>query len=193
MAFIRDLPLGFEPGTKERYSNTGFEVLGAVIEKAAGKSYYDFVREVVYGPAGMKDTDAFDRDLSVPGLAEGYTNQSPYGPDTGYERSTRYLHAPKGTPAGGGYGTAGDLLRFVDAVWHNRLLDASHTDLLLNRFQEGKPRSQGFGFAGGSPGTNSVIIANMEAGQIVIVLSNFDEPIAEELGQYLFDLSREDN
>ena len=50
-------PLGFEPGSTFGYSNAGFIVLGAIIERVTGQSYQDYVREHVYLPAGMADTD----------------------------------------------------------------------------------------------------------------------------------------
>ena len=48
-----DKPLAFEPGTNEQYSNGGYILLGAIIEKVSGKSYYDYVRENIFKPAGM--------------------------------------------------------------------------------------------------------------------------------------------
>ena len=57
-----DKPLLFEPGTRFSYSNAGFMVLGAVVEKLSGQDYFTYVREHVYAPAGMKDTDAYEMD-----------------------------------------------------------------------------------------------------------------------------------
>jgi CubicO group peptidase (beta-lactamase class C family) len=74
-----DQPLEFEPGSRFRYSNAGFMILGAVIEKVSGENYFDYVREHVYKPAGMSDTDAYEMDQDTPKLATGYTGQNLFG------------------------------------------------------------------------------------------------------------------
>ena len=57
-------PLRFEPGSRWEYSNYGFILLGAVIEKVSGQSYYDYVREHIYVPAGMTSTGSEPEDPS---------------------------------------------------------------------------------------------------------------------------------
>src|SRR5439155_8281173 len=59
--FVND-PLLFEPGQKWQYSNAGFIILGAIIEKVSGENYFDYVREHIYKPAGMIDTDSYETD-----------------------------------------------------------------------------------------------------------------------------------
>ncbi|MFN2419785.1 MAG: serine hydrolase domain-containing protein, partial [Gemmatimonadota bacterium] len=66
---VRRDSLRFESGTRWSYSNTGFLLLGAIIEKVTGRSYYDAVREYVYEPAGMTATDAYAVDEPTPNLA----------------------------------------------------------------------------------------------------------------------------
>lgn len=73
LPLFADKPLEFEPRTSRRYSNGGYIVLGAIIEKVTGTDYYTFVRENIFIPAGMLDTDAFDKDKEVPRRALGYT------------------------------------------------------------------------------------------------------------------------
>src|SRR5690606_1893449 len=70
-----DEPLAFEPGTRWQYSNSGFVLLGAIIEKASGQNYFDYVREHIYKPAGMTSSDAYEIDRDTPNLAVGYTAQ----------------------------------------------------------------------------------------------------------------------
>lgn len=62
MKLAREEKILFEPGSRWQYSNTGFLVLGAVIEKASGQSYYDFVRENIYKPSGMTNSDCYELD-----------------------------------------------------------------------------------------------------------------------------------
>ena len=71
--FFAEEKLKFEPGSKWSYSNAGFMVLGAIVEQVAGQDYFEYVREHVYKPAGMVNTDAFELDHDVPNLAIGYT------------------------------------------------------------------------------------------------------------------------
>ena len=57
VALFKDLPLDFEPGARWEYSNYGFLLLGVVIERVSGQSYYDYVRQNIFRPAGPVDTD----------------------------------------------------------------------------------------------------------------------------------------
>jgi CubicO group peptidase (beta-lactamase class C family) len=117
--------LEFQPGSKWKYSNYGFILLGVVIEKVSGQSYYDYVREHIYKPAGMSSTDSEPEDQAVPARSTGYTKM--YGDQ--WEPNTETLPY-RGTSAGGGYSTVGDLLKFADALWSNELLSASYTEML---------------------------------------------------------------
>ena len=165
IAFIKDIPLDFEPGTKQRYSNTGYEVLGAIIERATGQSYDDYVRENIFEPAGMTDTKAYARDTPVGNLAVGYV-----GPD--HDQENTFMLSIRGTAAGGGYSTALDLLNFANALSNDLLASAEHT-----------ARYRGGGFAGGAPGVSATLELGVGDGYTVIVLSNFDPPISERVGQ----------
>ena len=108
-------PLEFEPGTKNRYSNGGYVVLGLVIEKVSGKSYYDYVRENIFKPAGMASTDSYALDEPPVNTAFGYAG-------TAGARSRNLSSLPgRGSSAGGGYSTATDLLRFSTALRNQKL------------------------------------------------------------------------
>ncbi len=115
----------FPPGSRFEYSNYGFVLLGAVVEKVSGMGYYDYVRKNVYGPAGMTNSDSYLKTDKVPNMAVGYTREE--GPDLESNYATRPM---RGSPAGGGYSTVEDLLRFATALTSHRLLNAEYTDLL---------------------------------------------------------------
>jgi CubicO group peptidase (beta-lactamase class C family) len=100
MPLFADKPLEFEPGTSRRYSNGGYIVLGAIIEKVSGRDYYTFVKENIFTPAGMLSTDAFEKDKEVPRRALGYTRDGG-GTDGGWRSNYATLPA-KGSSAGGG-------------------------------------------------------------------------------------------
>jgi CubicO group peptidase (beta-lactamase class C family)/predicted aspartyl protease len=157
-------PLEFEPGTDQRYSNAGFIVLGLIIERESGRSYYDFVRDHIFKPAGMKDTDSYAIDEKVPNRATALTKHE----------STEL--PGRGSSAGGGYSTAGDLLRFAQALRSGKLLDEKWTGWV---FRDDKQRK--LAIAGGSPGVNAVMLIGSP--YALVVLSNLDPPAAEQIAQ----------
>jgi CubicO group peptidase (beta-lactamase class C family) len=189
MAFLRDMPLEFEPGSETIHSNTGFEVLGAVIEKSTGQDYYDYIRENIYVPAGMTNSDSYERDAVVENMATGYTNMHPYDEiGEGYMRTNSLMLSPRGTPAGGGYSTADDMLKFATALKDYGLLSAEYTGLLLNSFEdieEGSEPRRGIAVAGGAPGVSAFLSMGLESKYTVIVLSNYDTPAAIEVGRMI--------
>lgn len=108
----------FQPGSKEDYSNYGFILLGAVIERVTGKSYYDYVAEHVFKPAGMSRTGFPDHN-HLRGIGVGYTTF--FGAEPKLVANTSVLPW-RGASAGGGVSTANDMLRFFDALKTGKLL-----------------------------------------------------------------------
>ena len=159
-----DKPLLFEPGTQQRYSNAGYIVLGLIIERVSGQTYYDYVREHIFKPAGMRDTDSYAIDENVPNRATPITKRGE-------------LQMPgRGSSAGGGYSTAGDLLRFANALSANKLVSPKWTDWVF----KGGPQHN-LGVAGGAPGINATLL--IEPPYTLIVLANVDPPAAEEIAR----------
>ena len=188
MEFIKDMPLDFEPGSDAQHSNTGFEVAGAVIEKITGKDYFDYVRTHIYEPLGMSDTDSFDRDGPVKNLAMGYTNFTTEGPvGKGYEWNNVFLLSPRGTPAGGGYSTVEDMLKIDQALRNNKILSPDYTHVIWNGFRgdPGDPINpiileRMWVSAGGAPGIGAIWGISLKDGVSIIILSNYDFPVAME-------------
>jgi CubicO group peptidase (beta-lactamase class C family) len=171
--------LQFEPGTRWSYSNTGFLLLGAIIEKVTGQSYFDHVRDNVYRPAGMAATDCYEMDDVVPNLAIGYTRV------TGRWKSNLFMHVIKGSPAGGGFSTVEDLLRFDVALRGHKLLGPEYTHLLLSAKPERNSLRYGYGFeveenprvvghSGGFAGISSNLSMDLDGGYTLAVMSNLD-------------------
>jgi CubicO group peptidase (beta-lactamase class C family) len=121
-------PLAFKPGSRYAYSNAGYVLLGKIIEQVSGQTYFDFVRDHILLPAGMRNTEAFELDDAQPRIATGYT-MSPEKP--GSWKNNNYVNVFKGGPAGGYYTTAEDLLRFSKAVSSHLLLNKQSTGLYL--------------------------------------------------------------
>ena len=180
VALARTVPLEFEPGTRNRYSNFGYAVLGGVIEAVTGRPYHDVVRERVFAPAGMASTNAYGRRAGQENTALGYTRRE--GADSLV--SNEATRPPRGSPAGGGYSTAEDLGRFVRALLDGKLLDQAHTQLFLDQYHPAgaSPRAGSrLGMAGGAAGINAAWEADLETGRVVVVLANLDPPVAQDL------------
>jgi CubicO group peptidase (beta-lactamase class C family) len=197
LPLFADQSLGFRPGESRAYSNGGYVVLGAIIEKVSGQSYYNYVRDQIYKPAGMKNTDSYEADVPTPDLAEGYTNQSTGARTAGSKRvSNIYIRPGRGSSAGGGYSTAPDLLRFTEALQNYTLLspaasscffsdDMTGKPLQTEQKEQGKIAMGGLGIAGGAPGINAALEADFEKEFTIVVLSNYDPPAAESVARYI--------
>ena len=193
-------PLLFEPGTSSAYSNEGFVVLGAVVEKLTGSSYFDYVRERIFRPLGMANTDSYAIDDVVPNLAVGYARYEDDPLGIGPRRPNWIFLQWKGSAAGGGYSTTGDLLRFVRALQHERLLRGGLVDTLLAPHARGDWYGYGFqvqevggkpvrGHGGGGPGSgiSSELGWFLDGSYVVIVLGNYDLPGASAIYQKLIE------
>jgi len=162
--FVAPMPLTFPPGTSRRYCNGCYIVLGAMIEKVSGMAYEDYIAKNIFEPAGMPTAGWFDDTAAD--LAMGYIREG------GARRPNRDTRGARGSAAGGGYATAGDLLAFNNALRRGRLLD--------RKTMEGDDARVGIGIAGGAPGINAVLES---AGEwTVVVVSNFDPPSASQVG-----------
>lgn len=191
--------VAFEPGSRWEYSNYGFILLGRVIERVSGMSYYDYVAQHVYAPAGMTSSGSEPEDSVVKDRSIGYTRMAApgAGPSATLQPNTNTLPW-RGTSAGGGYSTVGDLLRFANALRAHKLLDAHHTDLLTT----GKVATPGggryaYGFGdnttngvrcvghnGGAPGMNGDLEI-CDDGYVVAVLANTDPPAAGRISDFI--------
>ena len=191
--FIKDIPLQFEPGSNTIHSNTGFEVAGAVIEKVSGMDYFTYVREKIYMPAGMINSDSYDRDSSVENLATGYTNFHPLDVKReGWQWANTYILSPRGTPAGGGYSTVGDMLIFDNALRSNKLAGKKYVDFMNNRY-EGEIGTKFVPVrvlrgAGGGRGISAFYGRDIINGYTILVLTNLDNPVGIEIGNQIIQI-----
>jgi CubicO group peptidase (beta-lactamase class C family) len=172
----------FEPGSKYAYSNYGFVLLGVIIERVSGVSYYDYVRDNIYKPAGMVRTGSQPEDESVPDRAIGYIKR-----DGNWKPNTDTLPY-RGTSAGGGYSTVEDLVSFASALKNNQVLNGYYTNLLTTgKVISGESSKYAYGFeetidqgiryfghGGGAPGVSGGLRIYPESGYVFVVLSNID-------------------
>lgn len=183
------------PGQSFRYSSLGYVLLAAVVERASGARYANYVRDVVFRPAGMIATD-FSSE------ARGAGRALPYRRPAGTAEWTRMpaLLCCRGAPSGDAYSTVDDLARFLVALDQRRLLDDTHTRLLLQQrtYMWGRAFAA-YGLAveihgDGSPwlshedgieGQNSGFMFRPETGHLVVVLANYDAPSAVQLVRFV--------
>src|SRR5262245_63900594 len=102
-------------------------LLGVVIERVSGQSYYDYVAEHVYRPAGMTRSGSEPESVSVRDRSTGYMRGR--GAGAGWTSNTETLPF-RGTSAGGGYSTVADLMKFAMALMSNTLLNGQYTEML---------------------------------------------------------------
>ncbi|MBA3944756.1 MAG: beta-lactamase family protein [Herpetosiphonaceae bacterium] len=204
MALLMDAPLLFEPGTRWSYSNRGFLLLGAVIEQVTQQTYFDYVRDNIYRPAGMRNTNACELDEDVEDRALGYMHEGLASP---FELHPRRNNLPfsviKGSPHGNGgaYSTVTDLLQFATALQQHRLLSPMYTQILLgNKVATGRKENEHYGYgcfteqvnghvitghAGTLAGVNAWLDLYRDLGYTVVVLANYDLPAAQRVGKKL--------
>ncbi|RYF98933.1 MAG: class A beta-lactamase-related serine hydrolase, partial [Caulobacteraceae bacterium] len=118
-ALMRDRPLLSEPGTRYRYSNTGYDLLGLIAERVSGKPLAQMYRERILGPAGMTHTGLHTSRLVVPNAATGY-----------YSLGSTFISATPQSPtvsygSGGLFSTVDDLLLWDQALYADRILSAA--------------------------------------------------------------------
>jgi CubicO group peptidase (beta-lactamase class C family) len=187
---------GFKPGTKWDYSNYGYILLGAIVEKASGVDFYDYVARNIFVPAGMAHTGYPLRD-DMAGIAV------PMTPKNGKLVSALDQWPWRGTPAGGGVATAGDMARFVGALNAGTLL--SHASLAMAThapggfgWTEGNGFGLGFiesginglkywGHGGGAPGDSLVLDYYPQTHVTFVCMANREPPVCDRLAlNFLF-------
>lgn len=179
---LADDRLAFEPGTRWSYSNTGFLVLGAILERVTGEDYHAHMRRTIFQPLGMSNTDSYARDAVVEGLASNY--QLSADPTGRGWRNVTFDMPVRGTPAGGGFSTARDLYTFLHALAGNQLLSPQMTEAMLTPkpalgsqaygygIQVFSPSGTMIGHTGGGPGVSDYVSVHRPSGTITVALSN---------------------
>ena len=187
LPLLREKPLLFEPGADQAYSNYGYIVLGAILEKTMGKPFRQLLQEQILGPIGASST-YYDIAENIEGEAQSYR----FTLSSEREDYTARLEYP--TPDGGMYASCADLLSFFHALFYtNTLLNDDMKALLINDFLPGGPSwaealahpGSGSGYAGGGPGVSAVVELYFHEGYTLIVLANTDRMVAEHISRRL--------
>ena len=181
----QDKPLEFEPGEKFKYNNTGYILLGVVIEKVTGESYEAYVRKNIFDPLGMKDSGYDSHDAVIKKRATGYT---PAGTNSAYlDMSLPYA-------AGSLYSTVDDLLKWEQAMYTEKLISKASFEkmttpgkgdygygLVIRPLANRKTHGHG----GGINGFNTMMFRFPEEKVTTIVFANQNGPAADQMASAL--------
>jgi serine beta-lactamase-like protein LACTB, mitochondrial len=177
-------PLVAKPGTKFQYSTYGYTVLGCVLEGAASEKYVDYVKENIFEPAGMTETQADDFFAIVPHRSRWYHKDK-----GGVLQNAGVLDSSYKIPGGGLISSADDMAQFEIAILANKLLKPATREVMWtpqkaadgsqNGYALGWETQKKYGLAlvehtGGQQGTSTsiLLVPGRRAG--IVVLANMD-------------------
>jgi len=196
LAAFNDLPLDFSPGTNVNYSNSGYVLLGRIIEKVSGLSYQEFVRRRIFAPLGMQDSSFFDYYRVLPGLAKGYeiSDSSPY----------KTIHGKASKPSlygdGGITSTLNDMTKWYRAIRNNSLIDEQSKQLAFSTFKltDGRDSKHALGWkvstlgkfktiehGGSNHGFENYVLQLPEQDLTIMIFSNLNRSYPGELAERL--------
>ena len=186
---FKDLPLDFEPGTKWSYSNSGYFLLGLIVERVSGESYEDYLRKHLFDPAGMANTGYKHTETIVPKMARGYS----ISPD-GEFINAHCIDMSLPFSAGALYSTVGDLYAWDRALYTDKILSEKSKQKLftpvLNDYAYGWGINEAVGHpvyqhTGGIDGFSSILQRFYKDDACVVVLTNTDEGVAARVAAAL--------
>jgi D-alanyl-D-alanine carboxypeptidase len=196
IALVADKPLDFKPGTKWSYSNTGYILLGMIIEKASGQAYNDFLKKSILDPLGMTNS-GYDRAADVvKERASGYQIRD------GLIENADFIDMSVPYAAGDIYSSVEDMYRWNEALTENgKLLSADSLKQMFTEYPEATHEGQHYGYGvvisrlkfgrllyyhgGGVEGFYSSIQRYPNDRVSIVVLSNLDSYKPWELGDHI--------
>lgn len=191
--FICNQPLDFPPGSQWRYSNSGYVLLGVLIQRLSKLDYASFVQREIFAPLGLRDTRYCPDEPTGPRQAHGYVAKG------GKLTPSRHIHMVGAFSAGALCSTAGDLLAWFTALLRKRVIGKPRLIQMLSpaKLSNGQPLAYGFGIqlqrvkghgrlghAGGISGFSAHIARYPQPGDgnlTVVVLSNTETAHAQDI------------
>jgi len=183
--WFRDKPLEFEPGTKWNYSNSGYILLGYLIEKISGQSYSEFVQQNIFTPLGMKDSGYDSNSAIIAHRAAGYTPGKSGAVNAGFvDMSIPFS-------AGALYSTTEDLLRWEQGLFGGKVLRPESLAKMTTPFKQdyafglGVSTQNGhkmIAHDGGIQGFNTALAYYPDDKLVVAVLANVNGPAGQIAG-----------
>lgn len=169
---LKEVPLDFDPGTNQEYSNGGYAILAYIIEHVSGLTYGEYLRDYVFEPLGMKDTGHEQHDVQVERLAVGYTP----GVRLGDREEVGYVEMSLKIGGGSLYSTVEDLYLWDRAMVDSAFLQTATVERIFSSSSDGE-----FSYSGRAPGFNAVLERNASDNLTVIVLANNYASIVQKL------------
>src|SRR6476660_2833586 len=183
--WFRDKPLEFEPGTKWNYSNSGYVLLGYLIEKISGQSYIDFLQQNIFTPLGMKDSGYDSNSTVIAHRAAGYA------PGKDGPENAGFVHMSIPFSAGALYSTTEDLLRWEQGLFGGKVLKPESLVKMTTPFKQdyafglGVSTQNGhkmIAHDGGIQGFNTSLAYFPDDKLVVAVLANLNGPAGQIAG-----------
>ena len=197
-----NLPLEFKPGTKFKYSNSGYIVLGYIIEKVTGKTYEEMLKDKIFEPLGMKNS-GYDHTADIlPKRASGYNKIG-----TNYFNA-QYLDMSVPYSAGALYSTVEDLYLWDQALYTNKLLSEKYLKMIFTPYSK-PPFADGYGYGWGLSkkyfdglkdtlnivthggtinGFNSIILRITNSRDLIVLLNNTGVTNLNEMSNKIIDI-----
>lgn len=201
LASFQDLPPDFEPGARFLYNNSGYHLLGLIIEKIAGTSYEQFIQQHIFQPLDMNHSYYMHNETIIPQRASGYDKTK-----EGY-RQADYINMMIPYAAGSLGSTVEDLVRWDAALHTERLLDRATQERMYTPVQlaDGSTEPYGFGFGinsyeghrlihhgGGIFGFHTFIARFIDDKAMIAILANDPgidvEKITRRIARHIFDM-----
>src|SRR6059058_266972 len=191
VARFRDKPLNFQPGEQWEYSNSGYVLLGYLLEKISGQRYQDFVRDNLFAPLGMTESGYDSHAAIILHRASGYT------PGANGPVNAGYIDMSIPFSAGALYSTTEDLWRWEQGLFGGKILTAASlkkmTTPFKNDYAYGLAVRTAHGYTviehgGGIEGFNTQLAYDPDRKLAVIVLGNLNGGAPGEIARQLMSL-----
>jgi CubicO group peptidase (beta-lactamase class C family) len=158
--FFKNDPLVADPGSQFHYSTQGYTLVGCVMEGASGVKYVDFVRQNVFVPAGMEQTQVDDRFAIVPYRTRFYQKTA-----SGTVQNADFLDSSYKIPGGGWLSSAEDMAKFEVAILHDKLIKRATRDLMWTPLKPSDGSKDDYGLGWGSAEENGIAYVAHNGGQ----------------------------
>ena len=192
-------PLEFQPGTQLHYTNTGYALLGLVIEKVSGLSYAEFLQRNIFDPLGMKDSGYDVQSAILPQRASGYMRKD------NHIENADFIDMSIPNASGSVYSTVEDMYRWNEGVANGKFLSAASMEAMFNVYSETLFQGQHYGYGvvlaerfgktlyyhgGGVKGFETVLQRYPKEHLSIVVLENLDPTapwnVGDQIASYLF-------